>query len=250
MPSSSWLFCSIWGEFGSLAEILVTLISLSSGAGERAFTGLSYRDLARLEESSWSSWTPSPSRGGRAPTRPLSLGNFLFRTFCICFLYLCYCMKSSSIFFTEMEPSFYLAKSLLANAWFSRSILSFSRFLATTFSDLGPKVSLARFLGYTESHFPCEMSTRRFNRIWLCLLITMLRSTCTHKLHYKKIISKRKAFPKRCKRHRFLAREPTLVVKLVVLQFLHLLPLQLEFDCLGELFHILGARHFLDLQVM
>jgi hypothetical protein len=41
-----------------------------------------------------------------------------------------------------------------------------------------------------------------------------------------------------------------LVVKLVVLQFLHLLPLQLEFDCLGELFHILGARHLLDLQVM
>jgi hypothetical protein len=41
-----------------------------------------------------------------------------------------------------------------------------------------------------------------------------------------------------------------LVVKLVVLQFLHLLPLQLEFDCLGELLHVLGARHLLDLQVM
>lgn len=187
MPSSSWLVGgSVWGELGSLAEILVTFISLWSGAGERAFTGLSYRDLARLEESSWSSWVPCPSRGGRAPTRPLCLGNFLFRTFSICFLYLCYCMKSSSIFFTEMEPFFCLAKSLLANAWFSRSILSFSRFLATTLSDLGPKVSLARFLGYTESHFPCEMSTRRFSRIWLCLLTTMLRSKSTQRLHYAK----------------------------------------------------------------
>ena len=52
MPSSSWLIGSFCGELGSLADILVTLISLRSGAGERAFTGLSYRDLARLEESS------------------------------------------------------------------------------------------------------------------------------------------------------------------------------------------------------
>ena len=78
----------------------------------------------------------------------------------------------------------------------------------------------------------------------------MLRSTCTHKLHYVKIISQIKAFPRKIQRQGQLAREPTLVVKLVVLQFLHLLPLQLEFDCLGELLHILGARNLLDLKVM
>ena len=160
----------------SLVSTFVRFISLSSGPGESALVCLSYKDLARLDESSWPSSSPVPSIGGRAPNRPFVLGRFLLTTFCIYFLYRCYIIKSSSIFFTEREPYLCLANNLFAKAWFSRSILSFSLFLAITLSDLGPKVSLARFLGCTESHLPWDMSTKRLSKIWLCLFINRLRS--------------------------------------------------------------------------
>ena len=57
----------------------------------------------------------------------------------------------------------------LAKAWFSRSILSFSRRRTEIFKDLGPMLADYFFLyvdgPWTEDHLPCEISTSLLSRI-------------------------------------------------------------------------------------
>jgi len=103
----------------------------------------------------------------------------LFCIFAICFLYLIWLCQSLSRFFLFKTAC--LSNNRLANAWFSRSILSVSLFRTSMFRligpDLGPALTLWFLLATlrgavtTLDHFPDEISTSLFSKIWLSLLI-------------------------------------------------------------------------------
>ena len=78
----------------------------------------------------------------------------------------------------EMLPPF--SNSLLAKAWFSRSIRAVSFFLTLMLSDLGPTLLAAGFLYVAgplmEEFLPWEISTNLFRRIWFSLFRFMFFS--------------------------------------------------------------------------